>query len=138
MAAHIWRITWAPWDLVAVAVHEPCVSIGPTSLIGFKSRPFTGHLNFLHVVCYKPYKCASSRVTWCVIPCQHHTEIGRRIWRRTDQMPSFRYLIAVVFPWIVTLGVFVCMKMFEPVLLYLLSPYLMFFILDIQRGILSY
>jgi len=30
--------------------------------------------------------------------------------RRTDRMTSFRYLIAVKFPWMVTLGVYVCTK----------------------------
>jgi len=38
----------------------------------------------------------------------------------------------------VPLGVFVCMKTLERVLLYLFLPYLMFFIIDNQQGILSY
>jgi len=34
----------------------------------------------------------------------------RRRRRRTDQMTSFRYHIAVMFPWMVTLGFFLSMK----------------------------
>ena len=53
-------------------------------------------------------------------------------------MTSFRYLVAVMFPWMVTFWVFVRVKTLERVLLYLFSPFLMFFIKDNQQGILSY
>jgi len=48
-------------------------------------------------------------------------------------MTSFRYLYAVMFPWMVTLEVFVCMNTLERVLLCLFSPYLMFFIITYVR-----
>jgi len=38
----------------------------------------------------------------------------------------------------VTLGVFVCMNTLEHDLLCLFSPYLMFFIIDYRRGLLTY
>ena len=53
-------------------------------------------------------------------------------------MTSFRDLIAVMFPWMVTVVLFVCMKTFERFLFCLFSPYLIFFIIDNQRGIISY
>jgi len=43
-----------------------------------------------------------------------------------------------MFPSMVTLGVYVCIKKLELVLLCLFSPYFMFFIIDNQRGIHSY
>ena len=65
--------------------------------------------------------------------------IPRLIWRRrTDRMTSLRYLIAVMFPWMLTFGVFKCIKTLERVLLGLFSQYLMFFIIDNWRGTLSY
>ena len=78
--------------------------------IGFKSRVFAGHLSFCTLfatiitsVLLVAWHDAKSRAT--IIPW-----LGR-IWRkRTDRMTSFRYLIAVMFHWMVTLGVFVCMK----------------------------
>ena len=57
--------------------------------------------------------------------------------RRTDRMTSFRYPIAVRFPWMVTLSVIVCMNTLDRVLLWLFSPYV-FFIIDNQQDILSY
>ena len=36
----------------------------------------------LQVVCYIHYLVALTRVTWSVIPCQHHTEIGTDIKKK--------------------------------------------------------
>ena len=42
----------ASWDLVAAAVHKPCVSIGPTSGWRDLNSDFCRPSAFLHVVCY--------------------------------------------------------------------------------------
>ena len=105
---------------------------------GFKISLVAGHLRYCTL-------CATN-ITSVFLATRHYV-LSRaniiprlaRIWRRrTNQMTSFWYLYAVMFRWMVTLGVFVCMKTHEGVLLWFISPYVMFFIIDNQRGILSY
>ena len=70
--------------------------------------------------------CASSHVTLCVIPYQHHTEIGTDMKKKNSpneaiSIPHRSYVS--LNGWMVTLGVFV---------------EFLFFIIDNQLGILSY
>jgi len=117
-------------------VHEPCVSNEWS--IGFKSRLFAGHLSFctLFATLITNVILATWHYAWSranIIP-----RVVRISRKRTDRMTSFRYPIAVMFPWMVTLGAFVCMNTIERVLLCLFSPYLMFVIIYNRRGILFY
>ena len=128
-AAHIWWITRVSSLRFSYSGCARTLRFNRSNKwsIWFKSRLFAGH-QCLHVVCYKYYTCVSIRVTWYVITCQHHTEIGtdrkKRKNRQNDviSIPHQSYV-----SWMVTLGVFVCMKTLERVLLCLFSPYLMFF-----------
>ena len=67
--------------------------------IRFKSRLFAGHLS-----CCMLFATSIS----IVLLTAWHDAIPRltRLWRRTDPMTSFLYLITVMFPWIVTLESF--------------------------------
>ena len=91
--------------------------------IGFKSRLCAGHLScctlFATIITSVPLAAWHDAYS-------HANIIPRlaRIWRRrTDRMKLVRYHIAVMFPWMVTLGAFVWMKRLDRVLLCLLSPY---------------
>ena len=78
MAAHFWWITRVS------SLRFSCSSCARTLhfsksnmwLIGLKFKTFAGHLSFsaLFATSIISY-CASSHVTWCVVLCQHHTEI---------------------------------------------------------------
>ena len=70
------------------------------------------------------------------MPGLHHTEIGTDMKKKNRpndviSIPHCSYISLNGY-------VFVCKKTLERVLLCLFSPYLMFFIIDNQRGILSY
>ena len=67
------------------------------SSIGFKCRLFEDHLN----VCML-FASSITGVRLAAWHDQHHTEIRIRS-RRNAWMTSFWYLIAVIFPWMVTL-----------------------------------
>jgi len=54
---------------------------------------------------YSLMKCVYEYTVANIIP-----RLAQIIWRRIDRMTSFRYLIAVMFPWMFRLGVFVWMK----------------------------
>ena len=125
---------WARWDLVAVAVHEPCDSIDQWS-VGFRSRFFAGHLSLCTM--FATYITSVLLSAWHdASSCANIIPRLARIWRRTNRMTLFRYFIAVMVPWMVTNGAFVCMKVLEHVLLSLSSTYLFFYIIDNQRGTL--
>ena len=104
--------------------------------IGFKSKTFAGHLSFCTLFgTLIISNCASSHVSWCVVPCQQHTEIF------TDMKKKNRPNDVISIPhrsYVSLNGVLVCMKTLDRVLLCLFARYLMFFIIDNQLGILSY
>ena len=63
-----------------------------------------------------------------------------RTWRsRTDRMMSFQYLTAVMFPWVVTLAVFVCLKRLgRGSVVLTFAIFKKKIIIDNQRGIFFY
>ena len=141
MAAHIWWITHVS------SLGFGCSHCGRTLRfnksnkwsIGFKSRLLQAIWVFAHcllyslLVCFYPHDMMRNPVPTSYRDWHWYED------EKNDRMTSFRYLITVMFPRMVTLIVFVCLKTLERVLLCLFSPYLMvFFIIDNQRGILSY
>ena len=87
----------------------------------------------LQVVCYIHYLVALTRVTWYVIPCQHHTEIVMDIKKKNRSndfisIPHRSYVSLNGYTW--------SFCVYENVLLCLFSPYSMFFIIDNQQGII--
>ena len=135
MAAHIWWITRVS------SMRFSCSGWARTLHISRSNKWSIGlKLRLLQAIWFFA-RCLLQALQVIVLLATWHDALSRaniiailaRIWRRkTDRMTPFRDLIAVMFPWMVTLGVFVC------VLLCLFSPYLMFFIIDNQLGIPSY
>ena len=99
-------------------------------LIGFRSRLCAGH------VCCTLFATTITNVLLAAWHGANNILRLSQIWsRRTNRMTSVRYLIAFMFPAMVTLAVFMCMEQLWRILLCLLLPYLMFFN---QQGIRSY
>ena len=139
MATHIWWITrgsslW--FSCSDCIVHEPLrFNKSNKWSIGFKYRLFAGHLSLCTM--FATYITSVLLSAWHdASSCANIIPRLARIWRRTNRMTLFRYFIAVMVPWMVTNGVFVCMKVLEHVLLSLSSTYFFFYIIDNQRGTL--
>ena len=76
MAAHFWWITHASSLRFSCSRQARTLHFSSGS-IWFKCKTFCT-LFATSIISY----CASSHVTWCVVPYQHHTEICTDIWRR--------------------------------------------------------
>ena len=106
-----------------------------TWLIGSKFRLFAGHLSLCTLFLQAFLVCFYPRDMMC-----NPVSTTYRDWHEEEEPTEWLYFDALsqlCFTWIVTLGVFVYMKTLERVLLCLFSPYLMFFTIDNQQGILS-
>ena len=115
MAAHIW------WTTRVSSLRFSCSGCARTLCFNWSNKCSIGV--YAHCLLQSLLVCFQLRgMMRNPVPTSYHDLHGYE----EEELTSFRYLIAVMFPWMVTLGVFVCMKTLAPILLCLFSPYLMF------------